>query len=161
MRSKIISLALGVLIIIGAGIFLAVKDVAQNNRLDLRNTGAEKIQKAKIGNGIFNLRIADTELLRERGLSGTESLDADEGMLFRFPNDGLQSIWMKEMKFPIDIIWLSSDFFVIDLLQNVLPSSFPEIFSPKSPARFVVELPAGSTAAFGINTGSKTEFLSE
>ncbi|TSC83628.1 MAG: hypothetical protein G01um101417_477, partial [Parcubacteria group bacterium Gr01-1014_17] len=114
---------------------------------------------AKIGSGEFLLRVAQTESERERGLSGVTALAKDEGMLFSFPQNAFHTIWMKNMLIPIDIIWLSDEFFVIDIRENASPDSFPEIFSPKQAARFVVELPAGSAKASSITIGSRAEFF--
>ena len=115
----------------------------------------------KIGEGVFQLRVAETENERTEGLGGVAVLPLNEGMFFIFPADGFHAMWMKNMLIPIDIIWLTSDFLVIDARDNVLPSSFPEIFSPQAPARFVVELPADALKAFSIKEGSRTEILSE
>lgn len=119
----------------------------------------EAVQKVKIGDDIFLLRVARMEGERERGLGGTPALARDEGMLFEFPTDALHAIWMKDMLIPIDIMWLSDDFLVVDIRKDVSPDTFPEVFVPKSPARFVVELPAGSAEAFGISIGSRAELF--
>ena len=115
----------------------------------------------KIGDGIFQLRVAETENERTEGLGGVAALPPNGGMFFIFPADGFHAIWMKNMLIPIDIVWLSHDFSVIDARDNVSPDSFPAIFSPQAPARFVVELPAGAVQAFSIKEGGRAEILSE
>lgn len=116
---------------------------------------------AKIGDSEFHLRVARTEGKRSRGLGGTQALAKDEGMLFEFAQDDFHAIWMKDMLIPIDIIWLSDDFSVVDIRKDVSPDTFPEVFAPKLPARFVVELPAGSAEAFGVSIGSRAKFFAE
>lgn len=121
----------------------------------------ERAIRVKIGDGIFYVRVAETQRERELGLGGTRSLAGNKGMLFEFPQNGFHSIWMKDMLIPIDIIWLSDALSVIDLRENVSPDTFPTIFTPKSPARFVVELSAGAVKAFNIKDGSRAEIFSE
>ena len=123
--------------------------------------GGRDVVHLKIGNGTFNVRVAETQTERARGLGGVRALATGEGMLFEFPTNAPHAIWMKNMLIPIDIVWLSDALSVIDLKENVSPDSFPQIFTPKSPARFVVELGAGSAKAFHINEGSPAEIFAE
>ncbi len=111
-----------------------------------------------IGDQTVHVYVADTDAERELGLSGRERLAPDEGMLFVFPIEGKFSFWMKDMKFPIDILWLSNDGTVIYIEENVSPDSYPEQFAPKSGlARYVLELPAGFASAHEIGVGDKAE----
>lgn len=121
----------------------------------------EAVQKAKIGDGVFSLRVAQTEKARERGLGGTPALAQNEGMLFIFPQDDFHAIWMKDMLVPIDIVWLSAEREVIDARENISPDTFPSVFTTKYRARFVVELPAGSLKTFRIKIGSRAEFFAK
>ena len=114
---------------------------------------------------IIKAEIADTEAERERGLSGRTSLAADAGMWFEFEQDGKYSIWMPDMNFAIDIIWISSDFKVVQIANNVLPE--PGVSENKlkhyinqSPARYVLEVPAGTAAAHKLMIGSQFELVS-
>ena len=99
--------------------------------------------------------VADTEILREQGLSGRTSLSEGKGMLFVFDTDGLWNIWMKDMRFPIDIVWADVDGKVVTVALDIAPETYPEVFSPSSPARYVLELLAGFAAAQGIVEGSQ------
>lgn len=65
---------------------------------------------------------------------------------------------MKSMKFPIDIIWFSSDKKVVGIAENARPESFPEIFRPAEPARYVLEVNAGYVKKSNIKIGDQTEF---
>ncbi len=101
--------------------------------------------------------IADTDALREQGLSGRDTLPEGKGMLFVFEQDNAWGIWMKDMRFPIDIIWADGQGRVITIADSIAPGTYPEIFYPSAPARYVLELPAGFAAAHGIAVGSKLE----
>ena len=108
-----------------------------------------------IGGVSVAVDVADTEVLREQGLSGRSDLPSGKGMLFVFESDGLWGIWMKDMQFPIDIVWAGADGKVITVADNVAPETYPKVFSPSAPARYVLELPAGFAAAHGIVEGSQ------
>lgn len=66
-------------------------------------------KEIKINNAVFSVEIASTTIEQSRGLSGRDSLPQDSGMLFLFNYPGVQSFWMKDMKFPIDIIWIGNN----------------------------------------------------
>ena len=92
---------------------------------------------------------------RQRGLSGRESLDEEEGMLFLLANDS-PSIWMKGMRFAIDIVWIQ-DGRVVDVTADVPPprgSNAPlPTYSPDRPANRALEVSAGWAANHGIRRG--------
>ena len=47
------------------------------------------------------------------------------------------------MKFPIDIIWIGEDKKIVDIKTNISPQTFPEIFTSRQPARYVLEVNSG------------------
>ncbi len=91
---------------------------------------------------------------RKRGLSGRPSLDPNEGMLFVFSEDDYHGIWMKEMLFPIDIIWIDKDGVVVSVESAARPDSYPRVFEPSAPARYVIETNEHFAESFGIRHGS-------
>ncbi len=108
-----------------------------------------------IGGVSLAVEVADTEVLREQGLSGRSDLPSGKGMLFVFDTDGVWGIWMKDMQFPIDIVWADVDGKVVTVALNIAPETYPEVFLPSAPARYIIELPAGFAAAHGIVEGSQ------
>ena len=113
----------------------------------------------KVGNGVYNLWVADTEEKREKGLSGVAALKPQQGMIFKFDSEGEWGIWMKDMKIPIDIIWINEQKRVVHVVKNALPELGTDLtFRPKEPARYVVELPMGSVENAGIRKGMMTTF---
>ena len=100
-----------------------------------------------------HVTLARTPAEQERGLGGRDSLAPDEGMLFVFPRDGQYAFWMKDMKFPIDIIWLAAYGSVVYVVPDLSPSTYPHSFGPKTPARFVLEVPAGFAVAHHVGVG--------
>ncbi len=95
---------------------------------------------------------------RAQGLSGTKELAPDHGMLFIFPYAGKYPFWMKDMNYPIDIVWMDSHGRVITVAPNLSPESYPQQFAPIAPARYVLEISAGTAMADGITEGTVLEF---
>ncbi len=93
-----------------------------------------------IGGDTYNLEVLKTSGEREKGLSGRSSLPRDQGLLFVFNELGMYGFWMKEMNFPISIIWLDQNCTVTGFVREALPSSYPEVFYPEKESLFVVEV---------------------
>ncbi|MBI4068550.1 DUF192 domain-containing protein [Candidatus Kaiserbacteria bacterium] len=102
---------------------------------------------------VVRVEIADTPEERAMGLSGREGLAPDEGLLFVFEEDGLHAFWMKDMRFAIDIVWVSSDGAIVHIEENVTPETYPAAFAPRREARYVVELSAGYVAEHEVRVG--------
>lgn len=112
-----------------------------------------------IGESKIKILLADTEEERILGLSGKQKLNEDQGMLFSFPESGHHGIWMKDMLFSIDIIWLDAKFQVIDYVEGVQPESYPHIFKPKQLAKYVLEVNSGFIESNGIKIEDQATFL--
>ena len=106
-----------------------------------------------IDGAMIDAAIADTPAAQELGLGNRNGLPDEEGMLFIFTTDSEEAFWMKDMRFPIDMIWISVQGRIVFMAQNVSPDTYPENFVPTSPARYVLELPAGYAAAHRFRTG--------
>jgi uncharacterized protein len=115
-------------------------------------------QVIKAGNTRYNVDVADTDAERKQGLSGRQDLAHNAGMLFIYPQPGKRCIWMKDMKFSIDIVWLDQQKRVISVLERVSPDTYPMSFCPRDAALYVVELNAGQTQAAGIREGQTFGF---
>jgi uncharacterized membrane protein (UPF0127 family) len=113
----------------------------------------------RIGDGVFAAKVVNTPADRAKGLSGTDNLRQDQAMLFVYDTDDKQAIWMKDMNYPIDIVWLDKDKKVVYIVKNAPPESYPyETFIPKQDARYVLELPAGSVGQKSITIGLTAMF---
>ncbi len=99
--------------------------------------------------------VADTEALRVRGLSGHAPLLDNTGMWFEFDTPKRASIWMKEMLFPLDILWFDENLQLVYMKENATPESYPETFMPSSPALYVLEVQAGFVKKYGVLFGEK------
>src|SRR3989339_1134253 len=103
----------------------------------------------------LNVDVAASDSTRRRGLSGRDGLSGDAGMLFLFSEPEKYVFWMKDMKFPIEAIWIR-DGQVVDLSYGLLPPSEgepPRVFMPLEPAGAVLEVPAGFIERHDIRLG--------
>jgi uncharacterized membrane protein (UPF0127 family) len=114
--------------------------------------------RISIGDTRIAVEIVDTPEARARGLSGRDALSANSGMLFVFEEPTFASIWMKDMKFPIDIVWISAEGVIVDIKKGVTPASYPEIFIPREKSLYVLELPQNFSDQHGIFVGSKVDW---
>ncbi|MFA6273447.1 MAG: DUF192 domain-containing protein [Candidatus Paceibacterota bacterium] len=111
-----------------------------------------------IGNTEIFIEIAQTPTELTRGLSGRLTLAENSGLFFVFPYSDKHGIWMKEMNFPIDIIWLDENYKIVAIKTNASPDSYPEVFTPPTPALYVLEVPAGFAQKHKISIGNIAKF---
>lgn len=116
----------------------------------------------RLGSGVFMARIADDNAERTKGLSGETQLASNEALLFDFETEARWGIWMKDMKIPIDIIWLNEDKEVVYIIKQA-PAELgtSKTYAPEEPARYVLETRAGAAQANGIKVGDTALFTIE
>lgn len=105
----------------------------------------------------ISLQIANTDAAREKGLGGRQTLPADKGMIFVFSQAGKQCFWMKDMRFPLDMVFVSHAKQVVRIQPDVSPKTYPKSFCAER-TQYVIELNAGNAKALGIHTGQKLNF---
>ncbi len=102
-----------------------------------------KTQDLKIADVLVQASVAKTWAERIKGLSNTPYLPEEVVKLFVFDTIGEHSIWMKDMNYAIDIIWVDAENKIVDIKKNATPESYPESFSPKTEALYVIETRVG------------------
>lgn len=117
------------------------------------------VPQVEIAGKTIQIELADTEKEREQGLSGHNPLLDNEGMFFIFEKPEIYPFWMKDMLFPIDIIWINQDFKVNYIEKNALPESYPKSFSPNDPALYVLEVNAGFSEKNNLKIGETVKFI--
>ncbi len=112
------------------------------------------------GGPTIQIEIARASEEMRLGLSYRESLCPLCGLYFVFPEERVQSFWMRRMRFSIDILWIG-DGVVVGILENLPPPApdtkeedLPSWRSPV-PVRHVLEVPAGFARAHQIHPGVK------
>lgn len=106
--------------------------------------------------------LAKTEEERTQGLMFRDTLNDDQGMLFVFEQEGLYSFWMKNMNFAIDILWLDMQKRIVHLEHNVPPCKkepCPSYAPLRVPAKYVLELKAGSIEKWKLKMYDRIEFI--
>ena len=145
---KITASIIATIFIFAAGLFLIKKD-------------NDSYKKMKLGDVILKTEIALSADEKQKGLSGRDYLTKNRAMLFVFLQSGSYSFWMKNMKFPIDIIWLDDELKIIGLEKNINPNTFPEKFFPPSLAKFVLEVNGGWSDENKIKEGMTARILNK
>ncbi len=110
---------------------------------------------ASLRGKVIKLELADSALKRAIGLMYRDGLGTDNGMLFIFGRDGRPGIWMRNMRFPIDIAWLDKRFRIVDFVEKAKPCTDIrcKVYKPAASARYVLEFGAGTIRARGIRVG--------
>jgi uncharacterized membrane protein (UPF0127 family) len=121
----------------------------------------------KIDNVVLEVQIADTDLLRTQGLMFQEELPSDQGMLFVFEGEERRSIWMLNMQFSLDILWLDIEGNILHIEKNVPPcktaletATCPSYKGDNKLAKYVLEVTSGFVDEYSITENSKLEIVS-
>ena len=104
-----------------------------------------------LGTTTIDALLADDETERIQGLSGRDDLGQREGMLFVFDVPDLWGIWMKDMKFPIDIVWIDENLKIVNIENKIGTETFPKVFFPTVPALYVLEIPSSTALSAGVS----------
>lgn len=112
-------------------------------------------QQLTIANHHYAVSVMRTDAERQKGLSYTDDLPADQVMLFVFPSDGRWGMWMKDMNYSIDMVWLDDNKQVVYMAKDAQPSSYPTVFRPDKNSRYVIELASGTIERTGISISDK------
>ena len=107
----------------------------------------------------FYVEVSDTKHELEKGLSGHKPLLDNEGMFFIFDTADTHGFWMKDMTFPLDIIWIGENFQIIHIEKSVIPETYPKIFRPPSKAMYVLEIKDGETEKLDLKIGDVVQFI--
>ncbi|MBW2984602.1 DUF192 domain-containing protein [Candidatus Woesearchaeota archaeon] len=103
----------------------------------------------------FEVELAITQNEHNKGLMYREHLDKDKGMLFIFEQPDDYGFWMKNTLVPLDIIWIDENREVIFISKDTQPCEedpCPSV-NPGKPAKYVLELNAGTADEIGLAEG--------
>jgi uncharacterized membrane protein (UPF0127 family) len=151
-----------VVFIIVVGILVQKSSFLGSSGLNIVGPTTPPTKTVSIGPTKIQVQIADTTDKRTKGLSGTSSLKADEGMLFIFEGKINPVFWMKDMLIPLDIIWIG-DGKIVRIDKNVpiptlgTPDAGLKTYSAGAPIDYVLEVNAGFSDANSIKVGSSVD----
>lgn len=111
------------------------------------------------GNIPVQVEIANTPEELAKGLMDHPSLEAGEGMLFLFPQEQQLSFWMKNVEYPLDVLYIDKYFSIQEILtmSQCTKDPCPVYFSEK-PNQYALELPAGFAETRGIAVNDRITF---
>lgn len=118
--------------------------------------------QVSLGNTTITVAVADTPLLRAKGLGGKTVLSDSEGMIFPLDAPEEQVFWMKGMLIPIDIIWVRHGT-IVGIEKSVVPE--PDVADADlkrypSPIEVdaVIEVAAGFSERHRVSVGDGVHY---
>lgn len=101
----------------------------------------------------FSIEVADDDRERSAGLMFRTEMNDAHGMLFVFEQTRQLAFWMKNTPMPLDLVFIGGNGRVVGILRGEPYSTAP--LAPEAPARFVLELKAGTAEKAGIADGDR------
>ncbi|MBP9719489.1 MAG: DUF192 domain-containing protein [Candidatus Levybacteria bacterium] len=116
---------------------------------------------AMIKNQSYTIDVVKTPKEKQIGLSGKKSIPLNYGMYFPFEKADYYAFWMKDMKFPIDIIFIRENKIVT--IHDSVPFATSDtnnlpLYQPDEPADAVLEITAGLSKKNGFIKGDTITF---
>jgi uncharacterized membrane protein (UPF0127 family) len=135
-------------------LFIIGLGVVYKNNLNAACDEHYRVDKTiRLGNHDLLAQAAVSDATQEQGLGGKKCLDANQAMLFMFNKPDYYSFWMKDMKFPIDIVWVNARKEVVQVDVNVSQKSYPKSYTPAAPSQYVIEMKANQAGKIGLASG--------
>jgi len=134
-----------------------------NTQSDIPFSQEEGKTRVRVKSLDITAEVANSNKLRKKGLGGRESLPISQGILFVFEQPKVYTFWMKDVEFPIDIIWIDSDKRIVDIVLNAQPEPKTDDedlkrYKPSNDALYVLEINAGLAAANSLLQGDVVDF---
>ncbi len=158
LKPVIVLVAIAVIIIFVFSLF----STGKSNNEQVTPNVLNYIHEATVGQTHILVDYATTSLEWTTGLSGQKSLATNQGLLFVFDHPDYYGIWMKDMNFPIDVIWFDINKQIIYIKEDFLPSTYlqtvPQTVYPPSKVGYVLEVPVGFVKNNQIKIGDSISF---
>lgn len=116
-----------------------------------------------IGDHVFLTEVAIDPAAQKKGLSGRDNLPEDSGLLFVYPSKSILTFWMLDVRFNIDLLWISDDK-IVGIEKNMqAPAPATEdkdllLYSSPEPVNRVLEINSGLVDKYGIQIGDRLEY---
>lgn len=104
----------------------------------------------------FSVEVVISEAAKQQGLSGRDGLGDNQGMLFQYDAVANRCLWMKDMRFDIDMLWLNADKAVTAIETNVSPDTYPRTYCHQG--QYLLEVPAGTAETLNLKIGEMAKF---
>jgi uncharacterized membrane protein (UPF0127 family) len=116
---------------------------------------AATLTATELDSAPMKYEVVTTPAAQEQGLGGRAVIPDNYAMLFVFPTDGMTGFWMKDMLTSIDMIWLTDNGTIAGIQNDATPESYPDVFYPPYPVRYVLETKVGLAKERGWTVGTK------
>lgn len=115
------------------------------------------------GRARFQVEIAATRAEQARGLMFRKSLAPDRGMLFIYKRPQPAAYWMKNTLIPLDILYFDANRRLVSVQWDVPPCKADPcpLYPSHMPARYVLEIPAGTTRRIGVKMGDELKIAGD
>jgi len=110
------------------------------------------------GEVAVKVEVARTSEERRRGLMFRDKLAADRGMLFVFPEEKVQSFWMRNTKISLDLLFIAKSGRIVGIIRRAEPMN-EESLSVPMPAKYVLEVNAGFADEHGVKSGAAARIV--
>lgn len=150
----------------------AYQNLSQKNISNFTNKSGHKFRtinfdhKIKINNTIFDANFANTEILRNKGFSDVKEINENQAILFIFDQPSMQTFWMKDMNFDLDMLWVGGNNKIIKIDKNVSKNFYnknnpalSEMLHSPALVKYVLEIKAGVSEKNKINIGDEIKTL--
>ena len=111
----------------------------------------------KVSDALFNVECVVTPAALQKGLSGRKNLQSGTGMFFLFPTLGKQTMWMPDMNFPLDVVWLDETLSVVHISYGLQPCVSRSNCPPASSiydVKYAIEMLQGDSQKYGFSIGN-------
>ena len=108
----------------------------------------------RINGATYSIEVADSPEKQYKGLSNRPSICSDCGMLFVFKDRSPRTFVMREMEFPLDIVWIDG-VRVVGAAKDLPPEgkNYSKRYDSGEDVDRVLELNAGTVERDNINIG--------
>jgi uncharacterized membrane protein (UPF0127 family) len=162
-KEKFIPVAIVVAVAVVVAVALAAggSDKSKKTAINVPNLPCGQYRsdkEVKIGSQIIHAEIPRDTKAQLQGLGGRPCILPNQGMLFISSTPGRLPIWMKDMQFPIDVVWITADRKVAAIEVDFQPSTYPEVRGSQIPAKYVLELKSNRSRELHMDIGTSVDF---
>lgn len=138
-------------------VFLIALLVVSCSKKDENNALENLSIKTSNGEIAYKVEVAEEPQELMTGLMNRDILAADNGMIFSIDPAREVSMWMKDTKIPLDMLFVTPDGKIVWIAENAAPMSENQITNP-TPVRAVIEINGGDVKKHNIKIGDSVSF---
>lgn len=117
-----------------------------------------QVRTLDVSGRTYRLQTAVSPVVLQEGLGDRLNMPQDDGMLFVFKQPAQLCFWMKDMQFPLDMVWVTQQKKIDTILENVPVKSYPKSFCSHNKTLYVIELNAGEAVRSKLKPGELLNF---